>query len=231
MLQPLHLHAGCALRDDEGLDGRAAEVLVEGGPDDDVVGAVTGGDEDLLAVEDVVVAVLDRGGADLGGVGAELRLGDRHPGPDTVEALELLVVGDRGDRGVAEPLARHREQQPDVAPAHLGDRHDRSEVGAVLDRGVAVVLVPSDAGGARTLARPGLREAVDHGGEHVELLGVLVLRQVVLARDRPQHVHRDLVGLADQGLELLGVFEVDHGFRVPFGGFRGRSEAGGAKSS
>ena len=55
-----------------------------------------------------------------------------------LEALQLLVVGDRRDRGVAEALARHREQQPDVAPAHLGDREHGGEVGAVLDPAVVV---------------------------------------------------------------------------------------------
>ena len=64
--------------------------------------------------------------------------------------------------------------------------------------------------GTRALARAGLGEPVDHRGEHVELLGVLVLGPVVLARDRPQHVHRDLVGLAGQRPELLRVVEVDH---------------------
>ena len=58
-------------------------------------------------------------------------------GPGALEPLELLVVGDRGDRGVAEALARHREQQADVAPAHLHDREHRGEVGAVLARCVS----------------------------------------------------------------------------------------------
>jgi hypothetical protein len=47
-----------------------AEGLVERGPDDDELGALAGGDEDLLAVEDVVVAVLGRCGPDGAGVRA-----------------------------------------------------------------------------------------------------------------------------------------------------------------
>ena len=123
---------GLSLRDHERLDRRATQALVEGRPDDDAVGALPGGDVDLLAVEDVLVAVLARGGLDVRGVRTGAGLGDRHRRPGAGEALELLVVGDRGDRGVAEALARHREQQADVAPAHLHDGEHRREVGAVL---------------------------------------------------------------------------------------------------
>ncbi len=142
---------GRALGDDERLDRGAAELAVERRPDDDVVGAVARGDVDLLAVDDVLVAVEDGGRLDVGRVGADAGLGDRHAGPHAVEALELLVVGDRGDGGVAEALARHREQQADVAPAHLGDRHHRGEVGAVLD---GLVAVPRPRGGRRPRRHP-----------------------------------------------------------------------------
>ena len=60
------------------------------------------------------------------------------------------------------------------------------------------LLVTSYAGGARALGRAGLGEPVDHRGEHVELLGVRVLGAVVLAGDRSQHVHGDLVRLVAQ---------------------------------
>ena len=59
--------------DDERLDRRAAPGAVERRPHDDQVGAVAGGDVDLLAVEHVVVAVEDRGRADRGGVRARPR--------------------------------------------------------------------------------------------------------------------------------------------------------------
>ena len=132
-------------------------------------------------------------------------------GPHAVEALELLVVGDRGDRGVAEALARHREQQADVAPAHLDDATaPRRGWRRSCCRSSSVgLVVAAYAGGAGAADRAGLGEPVDHRGEHVELLGVLVLGEVVLARDRPQHVHRDLVGLADERPELLRGLEVD----------------------
>ena len=71
------------------------------------------------------------------------------------EPLLLLVVGHRGDGGVAEALARHREQQADVAPAHLGDRHHRGEVGAVPDpRRPPLLVVAPDARGARAARSP-----------------------------------------------------------------------------
>ncbi|CAB4727648.1 unannotated protein [freshwater metagenome] len=217
MLEPVDPHARGALRDHERLDRSATQLAVQRRPDDDVVGAVTGGDVDLLAVDDVLVAVERGRRLDVRRVGAGAGLGDGHAGPDALEALELLVVGHGGDGGVAQALARHREQQTDVTPAHLGDRHHRGEVGAVLDAGVAVLLVTADAGGAGTLARAGLGEPVDHRGEHVELLGVLVLGEVVLAGDRSQHVHRDLVGLLGERAELLGIVEVDHRLGVPSG--------------
>ena len=94
----------------------------------------------------------------------------------------------------------------------LSYEHGR-QIGAVP--GAAVpgrILVPGgpDAGRAGALALAGLVEAVDHRGQHVELLGVRVLLLVVLPGDRPQHVHRDLVGVADQRSELLRCLEVDH---------------------
>ncbi len=63
------------------------------------------------------------------------------------------------------------------------------------------------AGGAGAAGRVGVVHAVDQRGEHVELLRVLVLGEVVLARDRPQDLLRDLVGLLLEGLELLRDFE------------------------
>ena len=124
-------HAGRALRHDERLDRGAAQRLVERRPHHDGVGPLAGGDVDLLAVEDVVVAVERRGRRDVGGVGAGARLGDRHRGPEPGEPPRLLLVGHRRDGGVAEALARQREQQTGVAPAHLRDRQHGREVGPV----------------------------------------------------------------------------------------------------
>ena len=57
VLEPIELQARVRALDDERLDRRAALLGVEARPDDDEVGPLAGGDVDLLAVEDVVVAV------------------------------------------------------------------------------------------------------------------------------------------------------------------------------
>ena len=146
-------------------------------------------------------------------------LAESEPVPGSVIAMPAQTPSNRAscsssatrrDRGVAEPLPRHGEQQADVAPAHLLDRHHRGEVGAVLAPSRRRPRSPAHAGRAGSLRRAGLGQPVDHRREHVELLGVLVLGEVVLARDRSQHVHRDLVGLAHQRPEPLRVVEVDH---------------------
>ena len=101
-------------------------VAVQRGPHHEQVGALARGHVDLLAVEHVLVAVEHRGGADGGRVRAGLRLGDGHAGPQAVVALGLLLVRHRGDRRVAQALARQRQQQADVAPAQLHDaQHGR----------------------------------------------------------------------------------------------------------
>ena len=195
---------------------------VERGPDDDQVGAVAGGDEDLLAVEDVLVAVELGGGADRGRVRAGLRLGDRHRRPLAAVALELLVGRDRGDRRVAEALARHREQQADVAPAELDDAEHGREVGAV-----AVALVRRRlARGARRrrrrrrCRRPRSSPSISDG-EHVELLRIGVLGLVVLARDRPEHLGRDLVAPGStRGLNFFGISRLIMGLVFSFVGCR-----------
>ena len=142
VLEALDHHAGGALLDDERLDRGPAERLVQRRPDDHAVGALARGDVDLLAVDDVLVAVLDGGGADARGVRAGARLGDRHRRPGAGQPLLLLVVRDGGDRGVAQALPRHAQQQRGVAPAHLGDREHRGQVGAVLDPAVVVLAAP-----------------------------------------------------------------------------------------
>ena len=56
----------------------------------------------------------------------------------------------------------------------------------------------------RRTGRAGVVHAVDQRGQHVELLGVLVLGHVVLARDRAEHLLGDLARLLGEDLELLG---------------------------
>ena len=104
VLEALDRDAGVLARNDERLDRRAAHGLVQRRPHHDVGGARAGGDEDLLAVDHVLIAVERGGGRDRGRVGAEARLGDRHRGPHLAEPLELLVGRDAGDRRVAQPL-------------------------------------------------------------------------------------------------------------------------------
>ena len=139
VIEANELHARRPLLDHEGLDGGAAEALVERRPYDDGVGAFAGGDEDLLAVDDVVIAVETRGGVDVGRIGARFRLGDGHGDPAPLEARELLFVGHRGDGGIAEPLARNGEGEPHVTPAELGEAEHGRHAAAVAHLLLAVV--------------------------------------------------------------------------------------------
>ena len=209
VLETVELEPRVGALDHERLDRSSPDLTVQRRPHDDQVGPLARGDVDLLAVEDVVVAVLDRGRADGGRVRAGLGLGDGHGGPLALEALELLVVGHRGDGRVAQALAGHRQQQADVAPAQLDDAEHRGHVRAVAHGAVAVV-------GAADTRRPGAAEIgavvhpVDERGQHVELLGVGVLLLVVLARHRSEDLGGDLMGLVDEAVELLGDFQIDH---------------------
>ena len=214
VLEPLELETGVGALDHERLDRRPPLGPVERRPDDDQLGSVAGGDEDLRAVEDVLVAVEAGGRADRRRVRAGLGLGDRHRRPLAAEPLELLVVGDGGDRRLAEALAGHRQHQPDVAPAQLDQAQQAGHVRAVaVDRSGAA---PSELGAAADGPDAGaghaaaLGHAVDQRRQHVELLGVLVLGGVVMAGVGTEHVDRDLMGLADQRLELAWGLEVDH---------------------
>ena len=217
VLEPVELQAGVVALDHERLDRGTSLLGIERRPHHDQVGAVTGGDEDLLAVEDILVAVESGGRADRGGVRSRVGLGDRHRGPLAAEALELLLVGDGGDRRLAQALARHRQQQPDVAPAQLGQAKQAGHVAAVavgvgvglLGARAVAVAIAAHAARARAAQRAALVHAVDRGREHVELLGVGVLGAVVLARVGPEDLCRHHVGLADEGGELAGCLEID----------------------
>src|SRR5690606_18701135 len=69
LFQPHHVHAGGAFFHHKGLDGGAADTAVEAGPDHHCLGALTGGDVNFFAVQNVMVAVFNGGGADGGGIG------------------------------------------------------------------------------------------------------------------------------------------------------------------
>src|SRR5262249_5221645 len=80
-------------------------------------------------------------------------------------------------------------------------------------RGVAATLVLRQA--ARRRAGAGGVEAVEERGEQIELLRVGVLGEIVLARDRAEHVGRDQVRLLDEGAQLLRDLEIDHTSSAP----------------
>ena len=168
-----------------------------------------GGDEDLLAVEHVLVAVQLRGGADRGRVRAGLRLGDRHRRPTCRRsaraarrsATEAIAELPRPWRGI-ESSRPTSPQQSSMMPSTV----ERLEP---LRFSPSVRRLAAHAGGARG-AFAALVHAVDQRGEHVQLFRVRVLGFVVLARDRPEDLGRDLVRLADQRLELLRCLEIDH---------------------
>lgn len=196
-------------RHDERLDGGATLALVEGGPHNDMVGSLARGHEDLGAVEHVLVAVEAGGGGHCRRVGTEVRFGDGHGGPHAAELLHLLLVRHGGDRGVAQALAGDREREADVSPAGLDDVEQRLHVAAV---GHALAL-GGTAGphGGTGGGLSGVLHGLHHGFEGVQLDGVLVLREVVLAGDRAEDLGGDLAGLVGTHLEPLGKFEVDHG--------------------
>ena len=132
VIEPHDVHARRALRDEERLDRGAAERQIERRPHDDRVRALARGHEDLLAVEHPLLAVEARGRADRGRVGAGARLGDRHRDP-LIAVLRLLLLGaDRGERGVAEALARNRQREADVAARELDHAEHGGHVRAVL---------------------------------------------------------------------------------------------------
>ena len=112
----------------------------------DVVGVVAAGGEDLLPVDDVLVAVANRGGAQRRQVGARLRLGvaDREvhlTGEDRGQELLLLRFAAVHLQGRADGLQRHRRQRH-VGAVGLVDEDlllDRAEAEA------AELLGPADA--------------------------------------------------------------------------------------
>src|SRR5205807_4316091 len=98
------------------------------------------------------------------------------------------------------------------APAQLDQPEQAGHVGAIavcvgVRRGA---VAATDRAGARATERSALVHAVDHGGEHVELLRIAVLGAVVLAGVLAEDLDRHLVGLAHELLELLRDLEVDH---------------------
>lgn len=197
-------------RNDERLDRGASEAAVDRRPNDDVRRPRTGGDEDLLAIEHVLVAVEGGGGGDRGGVRAEARLGDGHGGPHLAESCELLVGRHRSDGGVTQALVGQGQHQADVAVGGLHRVDDRLHVAAVDDSALGALLhrVTATAGRTRTRCSRGCQPVVE-GGERVQLNRVCMLGEVVLAGNRPEHLEGGLPRLVDVHGELLREFETD----------------------
>ena len=113
--------------DERGL-AAVAELGVDGGDDDGDVGDAAVGDEDLGAVEDPLVAVELRGGAQRLDVGAGAGLGDR-VGAELDLVAEAVALGHppadllgragRGDAGGGERGGGDRERDAGAAPVQL----------------------------------------------------------------------------------------------------------------
>jgi hypothetical protein len=148
--------AGGAGRDHEAGLAAMAEGRVDGGHDHVDAGDAAVGDEDLLAVQDPVVAVADGPGAEAGDVGAGARLGDRERahlglgrGAEQLggPAGDLLggAAGDQGDQG--QPAAEDAQRDAGAAPAELLDQQRLEDAGLVLaDHAVEVHAVQADVG-------------------------------------------------------------------------------------
>ncbi len=188
--------------DEEGRDAAVAGVRVGLGVDRVPVGVRAVGDEALLAVEDVLVALLDGARAHRRDVGAGARLGEAEGG-------ELRLGGQ-----LAEELGL------DLVGAAEADRRGGEAVGAErgLDAGAAPgQLLLDDA--AVEVAQPRPAVLLGHVGVHeTDLVGLLddLLRPgavlVELPRDRADLLLREVVGQLAQGLLLVGQREVDHVF-------------------
>ncbi len=63
MLKSLYGHAGRTFRHHKRLDGRTAEFFIQRGPDHHGIGAFTRGHKDFLAIQDIIIAICDRCGA------------------------------------------------------------------------------------------------------------------------------------------------------------------------
>ena len=142
--KPVH-----AALDDQQADALVAGVGVGARDHDHEVGQDAVADERLRAVEDVVVALVDRAGPDALEVRAGARLGHRDRRDQLAAdqagqpALLLLVVRQRADVG-DDHVVVHREAEPAGAGAGdlLGEHHVVAEV---LDPGAAVLLVDVEA--------------------------------------------------------------------------------------
>src|SRR5205085_8591953 len=101
--------------------------------------AVVAADEDLLAGDDVVVAVADRRGGDAGEIGAGPRLGQELPG------AHLTAVDRRQERLLLLLAAPHQDRRAPEAPAAVVVRRQRQPetIGLLLEDDRVVDVEPA----------------------------------------------------------------------------------------
>jgi hypothetical protein len=211
VFEAFHGDTWMVTRHDERFDRGAALGLVQRCPDHDMGGPRTRGDEDLLTVDHVLVAVVLGRRRHRGRVGTEARLGDGHRRPHLAQSFQLFIGGDARDGGIAQALIRHREHQCDIAPADLGHVENSGHVAAVD----VCLLVGVRARGIPKRFRSGegdglgFRDALEQAGQRIEFDRVRVFFEVILPRDGPQHLGGTLVTLFDNGLQLFRHFQID----------------------
>ena len=138
--------AGVGRRHEEDRDALVLRrVRIGAGREPDVVGVRREGREDLLAVDDPLVAVLHGSGAQRGQVGAGAGFGvtDREvqlAGEDLRKELRLLLLGTELHDRLADGVDREERDRHPGAPRLVGE-DELLEVGAAL---AAVLLGPAD---------------------------------------------------------------------------------------
>jgi hypothetical protein len=190
-----------------GVDDEAAHALVAGvrvglGEHEEPRGVAGAGDPHLLAVEDVLVALLDGRGLDRSNVGAGVRLGDavgaqqRRLGEGPKPLLLLRLVARDDHRHLRQRVGGHGGGNAGAAPAEL-----------LVDQAAVE--------GAKAHAAAALRDVGVHQPKLPALLhdGVGPLAGfVVVAGGRTDDVLREIVRELLQFLLFLGELEADsHG--------------------
>src|SRR5207249_5109457 len=172
--------------DDEHADARPAPRPVGIGGHQAVVGDVPVRDEHLRPVDDVVVAAALRGGADRGGVGARVGLGEAEgaellaPDGGHEVVLLLLLGAEAEDRDAAEPHVR--EERRGKAAVHARDLLDQETAHHHVPTASAVCFRIADAEVAEASE---LREEVAREGlRSLELLDARCERLLREAPDR-----------------------------------------------
>ena len=197
---------GCSRGTMNDLIAGAALRLVQRRPHHDVGGARTGGDEDLLAVDHVLVAVQRGGRRHRRRVRPEPRFGDGHRGPHLAQPFQLLVGGHGGDGGVAQALIgdgqHHRRRRPSWPPSSAPARPCWRRCGCPL-----CSSLPRNASAPAKLNV--LRGSLEQTDQSVQFDRVGVFLQVVLAGDRPHHLRDALMRLGDHRLQLAGQLQID----------------------